>query len=80
MMTVRTMEDVYQIALKEEEKLARKQSLQRKGGSLNRGKRISHDKAQNPKGETNKPHSHSEKGGSSRGRQSGCRNYFPRGT
>jgi hypothetical protein len=44
------MEDFYQIALKEEEKLARKQSKQRKGRSLNRGKEISHDKENNPKG------------------------------
>jgi hypothetical protein len=42
-------------------------------------KGISHDKAQKPKGEAKKPHSHSERGGSSRGRQSGGRNSFPRG-
>jgi hypothetical protein len=47
--------------------------------SPNRGKGIVQDKAQKPKGETEKPHSHSERGGSSRGRQSGGRNYFPRG-
>jgi hypothetical protein len=79
MMKVRKVEDAYQIALKAEEKLARKQSQQSRGRSLNRGKRVSHDKAQKPKGEAEKPHSHSKRGGSSQGRQSGDRNYFPRG-
>jgi hypothetical protein len=37
-MIVRTMEDVYQIALKAEEKLARKQSQRGRGRSPNRGK------------------------------------------
>jgi hypothetical protein len=79
MMIVKTVEDAYHIALKVEEKLARKKSQQSRGRILTRGKRIAHDKAQNPKGENQKPHSHSERGGSSRGRQSGGRNYFPRG-
>jgi hypothetical protein len=79
MITVRTVEDAYQIALKAEEKLARKQSQRSRGRSLNRGKGIVHDKAQKPKVETGKPHSHSERGGSSRGRQYGGRNAFPRG-
>jgi hypothetical protein len=79
MATVRTIEDAYQIALKAEEKLARKQSQQNRGRSLNRGKGVSHDKAQKPKGEAEKPHSHSEREGSSRGTQSGGRNSFPGG-
>jgi hypothetical protein len=79
MITVRTVEDAYQIALKAEEKLARKQSQRSRGRSLNRGKGIVHDKAHKPKVETGKPHSHSERGGSSRGRQYGGRNDFPRG-
>jgi hypothetical protein len=79
MATVRTVEDAYQIALKEEEKLARKQSQQNRGQSLNRGKGVAQDKAQKPKDEAEKPHSHSERGGSSRGRQGGGRNSFPRG-
>jgi hypothetical protein len=79
MATVRTVEDVYQMALKAEEKLARKQSQQNRGRSLNRGKGVSQDKAQKPKDEVEKPHSHSERGGSSRGRQSGGRSSFPRG-
>jgi hypothetical protein len=55
-------------ALKEEEKLTRKQSQQNRGRSLNRGKGVSQDKVQKPKDEAEKPHSHSERGGSSRGR------------
>jgi hypothetical protein len=56
MMTVRTVEDAYQIALKAEEKLARKQSQQNRGRSLNRGKGVSHDKTQKPKGEAQRNH------------------------
>jgi hypothetical protein len=55
---VRTVEDAYHMALKEKEKLARKQSQRGRGISLNRGKGISQDKAQKPKGETEKSHSH----------------------
>jgi hypothetical protein len=75
MMSVRTMEDAYQFALKAEEKLARKQNQRGKGRSpvLNKGKGVAHDKAQKSKDETEKPHSHSERGGSSRGRQDGGR-------
>jgi hypothetical protein len=79
MATVRTVEDAYQMVLKEEEKLARKQSQQNRGRSLNRGKGVSQDKAQKPKDEAEKPHSHSERGGSSRGKQGGGRISFPRG-
>jgi hypothetical protein len=45
MMIVRIVEDAYHIALKEQEKLARKQSQQSRGRSLNRGKGIAHDQA-----------------------------------
>jgi hypothetical protein len=79
MMTVRTVEDVYQIVLKAEKKLARKKSQQSKGRGLNIGKGVVCDKAQNPKGEAEKPHNHSERGGSSRGRKGGGINSFPRG-
>jgi hypothetical protein len=70
---------VYHIVLKEEEKLARKQSQQNRGRILNIGKGVSHDKTQNPKGEIEKTHSHSERGGSSQRRKSGGRHSFPRG-
>jgi hypothetical protein len=71
MIIVRTVEDAYHIALNEEDKLARKESKRSKGRIMNRGKGIVHDKAQNPKVETRKIHSHSERGGSSRGKQYG---------
>jgi hypothetical protein len=67
MATVRTVEDVYQMALKEEEKFSRKQSQQNRGRGLNRGKGVAQNKAQKPKDEEEKPHSHSERGGSSIG-------------
>jgi hypothetical protein len=75
MMSVRTVEDSYQFALKAEEKLARKQNQRSRGRSPvpNKGKEFSHDKAQNPKYETEKPNSQSERGGSSRGRKYGGR-------
>jgi hypothetical protein len=79
METVRTVEDVYQMALKAEKKLAKKQSQQNRGRTLNKGKEVSQDKVQKPKDEAKKPHSHLERGGSSRGRQSGGRSYFPKG-
>jgi hypothetical protein len=79
MAKVRTVEDVYQIALKAKEKLTRKQSQQNRGRGLNRGKGVAQEKSQKPKDEAEKPHSHSERGGSSQGRQGGGRNFFPRG-
>jgi hypothetical protein len=65
MVTVRIVEDAYQIALKAEEKLTRKKGHQNIGRSLNRGKGVSQDKAQKSKDKAEKPHSHSERGGSS---------------
>jgi hypothetical protein len=59
--------------------LARKKIQQSRGRSLNKGKGVAQDKSQNPKCEAKKPHSHFERRGSSRGRKSGGRNYFPRG-
>jgi hypothetical protein len=79
MVIVRTVEDAYKIALKAEEKLAKKHSQQNKGQSLNIGKGVAQDKAQKPKCEAEKPHSHPERGGSSRGRHAGGRNSFPIG-
>jgi hypothetical protein len=74
-MSIRTVEDAYQFALKAEEKLARKKNQRGIGKSPvpNKGKGVAHDKAQKSKDETKKPHSHSERGGSSRGRQDGGR-------
>jgi hypothetical protein len=45
MMSVRTVENAYQIALKVEEKLARKQSQWKRGRSPKKGKGVVHDKA-----------------------------------
>jgi hypothetical protein len=41
MMTIRTVEDAYQMALKAEEKLSRKQGQRGRGRSQSRGKTIS---------------------------------------
>jgi hypothetical protein len=70
MMSVMTVEDAYQFALKVEEKLAKKQNQQGRGRSPvpNKGKGVAHDKAHKSKDEIENPHSHSERGGSSRGR------------
>ena len=69
MVAVRNVEDAYQIAMKEEEKLARKQGQRGRGRSQNKGKAIDQDRVQKPKDEEKKPHNHHERGGSSQGRQ-----------
>jgi hypothetical protein len=79
MMTVRTVEDAYQIALKAEEKLARNQSQRNRSRGLNRGKGVVYDKAPKAKDENEKSYGHFERGGSSQRRPFGGRNYFPRG-
>jgi hypothetical protein len=79
MMTARTVEDAYQIALKAEEKLARNQSQRNKSRGLNRGKGIVYDKAPENKDENEKSYGHFERGGSSQRIPFGGRNYFPRG-
>jgi hypothetical protein len=79
MMTVRIVNDVYNITLKAEEKLVRKHSQRSRGKSPNIGKGVAHDKTQNPKGEDEKTHSHSKRGGISNGKQPGGGNSFSRG-
>jgi hypothetical protein len=64
MMSVSTVEYAYQVALKAEEKLARNQSQQRRGGNSSRGKGTTREKFQKSKHEADKQHSHHEKGGS----------------
>jgi hypothetical protein len=49
MVTIRTVEDAYQMALKAEEKLSRKQGQRGRGRSQPRGKSITQDKYQKPK-------------------------------
>jgi hypothetical protein len=77
MVTIRNVEDSYQIASKAEEKLARKQGQKGRGRSQSRGKAISQDRVQKPKDEENKSHNHLERGGSSQGGQSDDMNTFP---
>jgi hypothetical protein len=67
-MTIRNVEDDYQVALKEEEKLARKLGQRGRGRSQSRGKFVSQDRVQNSKDEEKRPHNHPERGGSSQGR------------
>jgi uncharacterized protein YjbK len=51
MMTIRTVEDAYQMALKVEEKLSRKQGQRGQGRSQSRGKLVIQDRNQKPKEE-----------------------------
>jgi hypothetical protein len=79
MMTIRTVEDAYQSTLKAEEKLARKQSQWNRGKSPSRGRGTIREKFHKPKPKAEKPHSHTKRGGSSKGGQHGGRNSFSRG-
>jgi hypothetical protein len=78
-MTMGMMGYYYQSELKEEEKLARKQSQRNKGKSPSRGKGTFQENFQKPKPEARKYHSHTKGGGSSRGGQYGGRKYFSQG-
>jgi hypothetical protein len=67
--TIRMVEDAYQLALKVEEKLSRKQSQRGRGRSHPKGKLVAQDKYQNPKDDWKKPQTQTERGGTSqRGR------------
>jgi hypothetical protein len=55
MMTIRRVEDSYQMALKVEEKLSRKQGQRGRGKIQARGKSIFQDRNQKPKEEWKKP-------------------------
>jgi hypothetical protein len=79
MNSISTVEDAYQVALKAEEKLARKQSQGNRGGKSSRGKGTNREKIQKLKHEVDKQHSHHEKGGSSKEGQHGGRRAFSRG-
>jgi hypothetical protein len=70
MMSVRTVEDAYQFTLKAGKKLARKQNQQGrgKGSILSKSKGFNRDRAHQSKDEAEKPHNHSERGGSSQER------------
>jgi hypothetical protein len=71
MISVNKVKDSYQAALKDEEKLAKKQSQRNRGGNSSRGKGTNKEKFQKPKHEAGKQHSHPEKGGSSKEGQPG---------
>jgi hypothetical protein len=77
MMTIRNVEDAYQIALKDEEKLSRKQGQTGRGRIQARGKTIAQHRTQKPKEEGKKPQPQPERGGSSQGRKYVDRNTFP---
>ena len=49
MMTIQNVEDAYQISLKDEEKLSRKQGQRDRGRSQARGKTIAQDRTRKPK-------------------------------
>jgi hypothetical protein len=67
MMSVRTVEDSYQFELKVEENLARKQSQRGRFKIVvpRKNKGFTRDRTHQSKDETEKPHNHSESGGSS---------------
>jgi hypothetical protein len=65
METIRTVEDAYQMALKAEEKLGRKQSQRGRGRSQPRGKAVAQERTQKPRDDWKKPQTRTERGGSS---------------
>jgi hypothetical protein len=65
MMIIRSVEYAYQMALKAEEKLSRKQGQRGQGRGQPRGKEIVQDRNQKPKEEWKKPQPQTERGGSS---------------
>jgi hypothetical protein len=77
MLTIRTVEDAYQMALKAEEKLSRKQGQRGRGRSQPRGKSVVQERNQKPKEEWKKPQTRTERGGSSqRGQYTGQRGKY----
>jgi hypothetical protein len=65
MLTIRTVEDAYQMAMKAEEKLSRKQGQRGRGRRKPRGKSVAQDKYQKPKEDWKNPQTLTEIGGSS---------------
>jgi hypothetical protein len=65
MVTIRTVEDTYQMALKDEEKLSQKQSQRGRGRSQPKGKSVAQERTQKPKDDWKKPQTRTERGGSS---------------
>jgi hypothetical protein len=77
MMIIQTVEDTYQMALKAEEKLSRKQGQRGRGRIQARGKKIAQDRAQNTQEEGKKPQTQHERGIISQRGQYADRNTFP---
>jgi hypothetical protein len=75
MLTIHTIEDVYQMALKAKEKLSRKQGQRSRGGSQPRGKVVVQERTQKPKEDWKKPQGRAERGRTSQQRQ---QNFEPR--
>jgi hypothetical protein len=75
MVTIRTVEDAYQMALKAEEKLSRKQGQRGRGRSQPRGKAVAQERTQKPKEDWKRPQGKAERGGTSQQRQ---QNFEPR--
>jgi hypothetical protein len=65
MATIQTVEDAYQMALKAEEKLSRKQIKRGRGRSQPRGKSVAQERTQKPRDDWKKPQNQTERGGSS---------------
>jgi hypothetical protein len=65
MVTIRTVEDAYQMALKAEEKLSRKQGQRGRGRSQPRGKAVAQERTQKPKEDWKRPQGKAERGGTS---------------
>jgi hypothetical protein len=69
MVTICTVEDAYQMALKAEEKLSRKKVQRGQGRSQPRGKVVAPERAQKPKEDWRRPEGKAERGGTSQQRQ-----------
>jgi hypothetical protein len=67
MVTIRTVEDSYHMALKGEEKLSQKQGQRGQGRNHPRGKAVAQEKYQKPKEEWKKPQGKIERGETSQG-------------
>ena len=65
MVTIRTIEDAYQMALKAKEKLSRKQGQRGRGRSQSRGKTVAPERIQKPKEDWKRPQGKVERGGTS---------------
>jgi hypothetical protein len=78
MMSPCNVEDAYQMALKAEEKLSRKQGQRGRGRSQARGKTIAQDRNQKPKEKWKKPQTQTERGGRSHRGHYADRNTFHR--